>query len=352
MKNKKILSFFLTIAMVASLTSCLGTNTDVIEPKAYPITIQNMQFENAPNKVASLSPAITTMSVELGYEDKIVGVSDDCQETFATEVDKIGTALELNMNQIEKTVPEVIFTNVPLTKAQHDKLDQVNVRVVLIPVAKDIDTIKNQYLDIIGIMSGSLDKTTIGTKLIDEIDRQISHIVSVLPERKTFLYVATLDPSIATEDTIQSAILSVIGDNLAKGHTNYSIPVEILVTLDPDMIFYDDSIDPALFLEDENFSAMQAVTGGSLYAVKGSDMTLATSNFVNSVQMVAAQLYSDINFAAPEIVIPVSSGESTGATEGTPPAESTPPVESSPPVEGTPPAESTPPVESTVPAVE
>ena len=307
MKNKKILSFFIATIMVASLTSCSGTNTEVIEPTAYPITVQNMQFENAPNKIASISPTITRMLIELGYEDKIVGVSDDCAATIATEDNKIGTALELDMQKIEETIPEIIFTNVPLTKAQHDKLDVVNVRVVVMPVPTTLQQVKDQYLDVVGIMGGTFDKNTIGSGIGLEIDRELNHIVSSLPQRKTFIYVATLDPSIATDDTIQSVICSIVGDSVASGHTNYTVPVETLVTLNPDVIFYDDSIDPAKFLENENFSAMQAVTGGNLYPLKGSDMTLSTASFVEASQKVASALYSDVDFIAPEFVEPVSS---------------------------------------------
>lgn len=307
---KAIITTLLTGVIALSMTGCTGTTTDEIEPKPYPVSVLNMKIENEPNAVASLSPAITQMLLELGFKDKIVGYSNDCVAENATDQNRIGTGLEPNLEAIGKVAPEFVFTNVPLAKEQLDKLDAVNVRVMVMPTANDEATIKQRYVDLVTIMGGQFDGDTIGKGMVTEIERQLEFVKSNIAQRQSFLYIATLDPAIATEDTIQGVVASYIGDNVATGHSGYNVPKEAITALAPQIIIYDESISPEAIKESELFSKLEAVKSGKMYPVKGSDMTLSTASLVKAVQTLATSIYPDVNFVAPA-ALPPSSEESS-----------------------------------------
>lgn len=299
-KLKKFMTFITAAAVALSVTACVGINENKIEETAYPVTVLNMQFDNPPNSVACLSPTIATMLIDLGYSDKIVGFSDDFTGESATQDNQIGTGLELNMEQIGKLAPEIVFTNVPIAKAQMDKLESVNVRVMVMPAVTNIEEVKQRYLDLVAIMEGALALKAKGAAFVAEIDRVIAHIEATVPMKQSFLYIASLEPVIATEDTIQSAIATaIIGENAVRGQTDYSVPIELIETFTPDIILYDSNISPEDIKASEIFGELSAVKDGNMISVKGSDMLLTTNGISAVAEILARTVYEDVDFTVP-----------------------------------------------------
>lgn len=300
MNLKKAMSALLAVGvMLMAFTACNGSTVDEIEPKPYPVSVNNMEFTQAPNSIASLSPAITRILCELGYQGKIVGYSSDYEGEGATEQNRIGTGLEPDMEAIGKVAPEIVFTTVPFTNAQLEKLSTVNIRVMVTPTPTGIEAVKQLYVDIVTMMGGSTEQTAVGGKVTAEIDRQLQYVQANVPARQSFLYIASMDPAIVTGDTIQSAVASYIGDNVAASYTGYDVSAEVIPTLAPEIILYDSGIDPEQIKANELFSGMTAVTEGKMFPVKGSDMALSTMSLVEAVQSVASTVHSGVNFKAP-----------------------------------------------------
>ena len=84
MKQKRILPFLLAAALLLGLTGC-GDSSDSSslpeeEPEnlEYPVSIGDETIPARPEKVVSLSPALTELCFDMGYGDQITGVSDYC----------------------------------------------------------------------------------------------------------------------------------------------------------------------------------------------------------------------------------------------------------------------------------
>lgn len=246
---KKSIALFLTLLLVTSLvfTACDQTDPeDEIIP--YPVVVKNVTIEKAPRTVASLSPVLTQMLLDLGYQNKITGYSEEDQipdevilsnppssEATASEessqssssdsqsksesdlssdesedkpditpmaifrepsseasseptqpetVGRIGTALYPDLEQIGWLKPEIIFTTEPFTKAQQDKLDAVNIKTIIIPTPTSIDQLKKDYLSIIRAMEGEKEASTTGQALVDSLQLELDYIASKVPSEK------------------------------------------------------------------------------------------------------------------------------------------------------------------------
>lgn len=287
MKIKKFIILLFTIAIAVSLGGCVGTNVDEIEPKPYPVTVQNISIESRPNAVASLSPSIAKMLIELGYGDNLVGYSNDYPDESIPAQKRIGTIIEPNLAAIGEVKPEFVFTTQAMNKDSLDKLSKVGVRVIVMPTCKNIAEVKQRYVDLITIMGGLFDADTVGKPFIADLEAKLA--ATTVPDKKTFLYIATLDPVIVTPDTLQGDIAAIVGDNVAASFTNYTVTAEDITTLSPDIILYDsNSVDPTALAESEIFAELAAIKDGKIYAVSGTDMSLSTATLLEAATKLVA----------------------------------------------------------------
>jgi len=230
----------------------MGTNKVEKEIKPYPATVVNVTIEKQPKTVASLSPSITQLLIELGYKEKIVGYSSDCKIEGITDDKLIGTGLKPDFDKIGKLAPEIIFSNVPLTKVQMAKVTEVGIKVAVMPTVKTIDELKAHYTQLIVAMEGQVKANKNGKVISDEMQQKLDYIVSKLPSAKpTFLYVKSLDPIISTGDTFESSLLSNMGDNLAKEYKQYNVTKEQATKLNPDIIFFSSPLEAEHIKESE-----------------------------------------------------------------------------------------------------
>lgn len=306
MKNSKSTAILaIAVAAMVSLTACVSTNNIENVMTAYPATAANITVEQQPLAVASLSPSITKLLIELGYANKIVGYSDSCEAEGVTITDeqRIGTGLKPNMTNIGKLAPELIFTNVPLSKAHMEKLAGVGMKVIVIPVVKDIDTLKRDYVDIINLMEGNIEAFHKGIEQVDELQQSLEHIDSLLKAetKPSFLYITSSDFVIATSDTFESSLLSYVGANAASGEgmTEYNVTPEQLAAMNPDIIFYADGVDPEAIKASELYKEKNAVKNGKLIKVDNKKLTLQNIEADEVVREIAKAVYPAIDFTPP-----------------------------------------------------
>lgn len=288
------------LATVLLFTGCDGSNRVENEIVPYPATVLNVTIEKEPKTVACLSPSIAQMLIELEYGDKIVGYPTDFASEDVTEEQMIGTGLNPDFDKIGILAPEIIFTNVPLTKAQMDKVSSVGIKVVVMPVIKTVDGLKARYTDLITAMSGQVVANERGLEFSDQFQQDLDYIVSLLPQnRPSFLYVTGLDPIIATGDTFESDLLSVFGDNLAQNNTEYTVTAEELAAMEPDIIFYSDELDEEHFRQSELFKDKKAIAGGKLYAINNAEITLQNQDVIEVIRDMGELLYPATDFTPP-----------------------------------------------------
>lgn len=331
---KKIVSIVLAAVLATAVfTGCDGSNKIKDEVVPYPVTVNNVTIEKRPKAVASLSPVLTKTLLDLGYLSRIAGYSDGevlpdppPPEPVSSEPEKfrwfwekkpepvvpdpeipkgeIGTALVPNFEKIGMYLPEIIFTTIPVTKAQMEKLDAVNIKLIVIPAAKTLDDMKNNCLSVMKAMEGQVAVNEKGTAVIDEMTSKLDYISSVITTKPSFLYLCSIDPLIATGDTYESSLLSVLGTNAAGEFTNYTLLPEQLAALDPDMILFSSEINKENIIESEMFKTKKAVVEDKLFPVDKSLLTNQGVSVVEDIRTLAKSLFPELDFTEPA---PVSS---------------------------------------------
>lgn len=308
---KRLAAGILAVSLVFVLSACFGSNTVEKEETPYPVAVGNVTVTERPERVATLSAQLTNILEDLGYEDRIVAVASE--ETEKTDAGRkgIGTALVPDLQAIKEVSPDLLFTSAPMAKSQLDELSEAGVQVAVLSTIDSLDALYARYYDVIAAMDGKLEADTAGTALIDAMKADVERIADKVPEKKkSFLFICTIDPYVATPNTFEGELLALIGTNAAEGES-YTVSAETLSSADPDVLFYAAPLQAENIRQNANFAQKRAVAEEALYEADRSALLDGTKGVIDQLRRLAALMYPDVDFSD-TVIASDASGESAG----------------------------------------
>lgn len=309
---KRLAAGILAASLVFVLSACFGSNTVEKEETPYPVTVGNVTVTEKPERVATLSAQLTNILEDLGYEDQIIAVASEEAEKTGSARKGIGTALVPDLQAIKEVSPDLLFTSAPMAKSQLDELSEAGVQVVVLSPVDSLDALYARYYDVIAAMDGKLEADSAGTALIDAMKADVERITDKVPEeKKSFLFICTIDPYLATPDTVEGALLALIGTNAAEGES-YTVSAETLSSADQDVLFYAAPLQAENIRQNANFAQKRAVAEGALYEADRSALLDGTGNMIDQLRQLAALMYPDVDFSDTAVEASDASGESAG----------------------------------------
>ena len=234
------------------------------ELQPFPVIINDVVIEKAPERIASLSPSLTEIIYEMGYGDKLVGKGSYCDYPEETAlVTDIGRPSKPDIDGIIALSPDVLFTATAIPTKDLYRLEENGIKTVYIPYPENITQFENIYNAMGLIFEGKFDGEASGEKAYDSISRNLESNGEPLGN---FVYI-TEGLTIATGDTFESSILSCFGKNIAENGTDYGYPKEYLVEFQPDIILLNNNYTIDDLLSDEVYSQLTAVAEGKVYTI-------------------------------------------------------------------------------------
>lgn len=238
---KKISVLLLIISMlVMSGCSRLGEYDGKgkgISANNYPVTVYDVTVSKAPDKVISISPAITEIICEIGFKNKLVGRSDYC--TYPEDVksvESMGSSAKPDLDRIEELKPDVLFTQSPISAMEKHTLEQKKITIITIPAPKSYSELIDVYGAVAKVFRGNnFSDATINDQVTAFNDALTS--VSQKNHDNKFVWFISDVGAVATGDTIESNLLSVFGTNVAKEAKQYKADVAQIVSSAPDVVF-------------------------------------------------------------------------------------------------------------------
>lgn len=170
---------------------------------------RRMHLKQTPQRIISLVPSQTELLVDLGLEEKIVGITKFCVHPKHLRKNKtiVGGTKQVHLDKIKSLKPDIILCNKEEnTKAMVEELS----KIVAVHVS-DIKTLEDNY-KLIKDYSQIFDTPTIGSKLIDQIRNRHEDFKSYIknkPQKKVG-YLIWRDPWMAVgSDTFINHMLEV-----------------------------------------------------------------------------------------------------------------------------------------------
>ncbi|MGN1136442.1 MAG: ABC transporter substrate-binding protein [Oscillospiraceae bacterium] len=211
------------------------TETAVEEVQPYPVTIGSLVFNAAPETVGSLSPAITDIIAELGFADKLVGVSSYCEyEGMPSDIADLGSSANPDADVIIKAAPTLLISHSPIAKKDITAIEGAGTRVLIIPAPSSVEELYELYHDIYRVFQGSDENEEAAVSAcFEKLERSFNNYSDVLGD---YVYIMSSKLAFASDSSFSGSFFSKLGKNAAANEEGISLSAERLVELDPEYV--------------------------------------------------------------------------------------------------------------------
>jgi cobalamin transport system substrate-binding protein len=284
----------------------VATGTPSATPAQFPVALTDdegtsVEIPEEPTKIVSLTPATTEILFELGAGDRIVGKVEDLSlyPPEAASIPDVAKFGEVDVEKIVSLEADLVIAggnsfNPP------DKIKQLrDLKVpVLVVYAPDIDTV---FKDIeltgaaIGNAAGAKDLTASMRATFD----QVGAATSGLTKPRVFYELdATREIYTAADDSFLAKMIELAGgDAITTGSaTSFQIPLEKLVTANPEVILLGDAAygtTAEAVAARPGWIVMTAVKDGAIRPVDDIIITRPGPRLVDGLRALAVAIHPD-----------------------------------------------------------
>lgn len=254
--------------------------------------------EDYPQRIISLSPAVTEELYILGVEDKLVGCTVYCQRPpEAKEKQKVGTATVLNLEKAVSLQPDLVLAS-PLTDFKAiEKLKNLGIEVVDFSLAKNFNELCGQFLklgEIVGKKKEAQEIVDIAKKRVNSLREK----AKVLKKPKVFVQVGAKPLVAVSRDSFVNDFIELAGGiNIVQGQSYTRYSREKVIKDNPDAIII---VTMGINGEEEKktwqkFKTLSAVKSGKVYILGPDKITSPTPlTFADTLEEIAVFLHSEL----------------------------------------------------------
>lgn len=339
MKYKKFAALLMATVLMMNLCGCRKEEEEPeippepVDPN-FPITLElsgeTITLHEAPERIVSLSPAITELFCDLGEEGLLKGVSsyDSLSETDC------GTAQAVDLEAVEKLSPELLFTDTPLMNEELKQLQQMDVEVLYLPRPQTITEITDRAELILLALYGKEDGAEKAAEFTDNWNEEWRPLkdcgIAVADtDRKNVVLLADLD-LVAGGDCWEGQMLEELAmNNLAAEGKDWQLPQvqtaedgtksysygETAVEWNPDVIFYRSELDAESIKASELYANSTAVANGALYPVDWTVLQMQNGDLPELFASMTEQVYPDVWKMVQDAIAEEKAAEEAAAAE-------------------------------------
>ena len=242
---------------------------DPEEPDYQPVTVFGVTFSEAPQTIVTLSPASTEMLARLGLTEQIVGRGEGC--TYPEEMEgvtTVGTESEPDMDALLALEPDVVIIQRPLSISQLERLNEAEVKALIVPAATDLRELKSYYTSVGSIFYGLDQAAERANEILRLPFQQANAMLEVLGEQKqSFVYFSILKETAAMPDTFAGSLLGYLGGNAAVAGDDGKADLTAVEAADPYLVFVPQPYALENLNTDEFYANYTAVAEGRVYAL-------------------------------------------------------------------------------------
>ena len=313
---KKLISLLLAVVFIATLVACDGStasnSSDLAatsssnEPQPFPVTVRDVTIGAEPTRVVSLSPMLTDLICEYGYEDKLVGRSTNCiYSTTVLRLPDVGTAAQPKLEEIIKLSPEYVFTSQPLSEDALSWLSKNNIVVITLERPNSIQELTGLYSDLTVIFEGKLDEGLLKaaknaqafSDKLDELKLKIEKYRSdnSLSDAFSVMIIHSLNNYIAAGSTLENDILEYIGiSNAASDYEGYFVSDDALKSINPHYIIISSEVDEDELSVKSAYKTKTAVKNGDIISVDTSYIEKCSVGLISTFYEIVEVMYPGV----------------------------------------------------------
>ncbi len=315
---KRMIAVFAAFTMLLSLASCAandgGQDTSSQAPEEpvdinYPLDFEGIYIEQMPVRVVSLSPALTEIICELGYEERLVGRTDYCDYPASVNgLTAVGTAIMPDTDAIAALQPDLIVMQAPPTNEALIKMQQTGAAIVTISRAYDLASTGELYAKVFTLMEGAQVGVDKGAQYKAEFSERISALTGAIEAAVaamedapdyTAAYIVDTYSIAATPDTYEGKLFAVLGlENVAADAANWQFSHEKLTAAKPYLLLCASDIEVEGLAKNKRIGSLNAVKKERAYAVNSHIFERQSPRIADELERIAKEIYPDLTLGA------------------------------------------------------
>lgn len=286
-KNKLLLlGFVFLLAACGEPTSIVQTTDTVTDDYGRTVVVPTH-----PERVVSLSPAVTEIIYALGAQDLLVGRTDFCvYPDEALQIASIGGISNLNIESILSLNPDLVISGSMVGKKVTDQMDAMGVPMVCVIEKPHFEALYDNITAIGNLVGKEHEADSLNALLrnrvnalvtTDTITQSNNHAIT-----HSVYYVVGFGASgnfTAGGNTFINDIIRMAGGrNIAEDIEGWSYSLEALVKEDPDYIIVRRE-DSAAFCGMKPYNTLSAVRNGHVIGIVSGTLDLQVPRNIDAV---------------------------------------------------------------------
>ncbi len=247
-------------------------------------------LDTAPQRIVSLSPAITEIFYMIGAEKKLVAVSDFCQyPPEATKLPSVGGMRNINMEALLEQHPDVLLIGSMVSQKDVEAIEKMNIPVVTIKEESNIEGMADMS-EVIGQITECRERAN------EEAARWRERVAQLKQEKaaqkgneKSVYYVVGFGDAgdfTAPKGSHIHEIIELAGcRNIGETVSNWNVSREFLFKSDPDIIIIR-AEDCDAFKSQYPYTQLNAVKKGHIYPVESGWIDVVSTRNLKAIEFI------------------------------------------------------------------
>lgn len=299
MKNKFIsltLAFAMAVSSALAFSGCGDEN--------YPVKVGNFTIDKQPEKIVVLDPTTADILSYLGYDVKMVGRSDDVDQSWMSVVPSMGEASNPDVTKIKESGAEYVFADNTLSENIQKDLEDSNITIITMSQAKTDAQLETNYVTLGKIFGGAITGSNTGGNAYKQLKSELDDIKeAVTTSKKTdvldtvcYIYTDGEKLNLISGGTYGDMMLKYTDAVNVAGLSSEEDEMNVtqLKIANPNYIFYADEQTYDLIKKDKTLSSLTAVKKKKTLMITEEELNRQGKTAVDTLKKMVDFMYPGI----------------------------------------------------------
>lgn len=249
---------------------------------------RSISLKSEPQRIVSISPAITELLYLIGAEEKIAGVSDYCNyPEAATKLPKIGGMQNINMEALVALQPDVVLISSMVSKKDVETIEKMNIPVISIIEENNIEGMADVITTLGKICNREEAANKEATAWKTCVEQVKSNDTSNTGKRVYYVvgFGDTGDFTAPKGSHIHQIIELAGCKNIGEKLTGWNVSREYLFQEDPDIILVR-AEDKETFCSQSPYNKLTAVKEGRVYPINSGWIDIVSPRNIKAIELI------------------------------------------------------------------